>query len=126
MVFEEWRMGIRGARAETVEINGRSRKDKTMKKKEQIPDRRAATEGERFIYENREYTVAGKTEGNNGSWVCISCGLRLDNNLHKDIHCGRPRPRNSEQKPGGKNASGERARHVLAWFSNISGLFEVP
>jgi hypothetical protein len=91
-----------------------------------IPDRRKAEEGERFTLDGREITVAPKEDGDRGRWFCISCVETLANNMAKDHHCMGPRKRGSASAPGGKDGSGARARHVLAWFSYASQEFEVP
>ncbi len=97
----------------------------------QIPDRRTAVEGEVFTYAKKfqhhevcqgEFTVVAKGEGNEGQWVCISCGEPIENQLMKDCHCHGKR----------KGASrlikdlGTPALHVLAWRSFVSGMIEVP
>lgn len=103
-----------------------------MAKLEAYPDRRKAEVGEPYALKNYAGkpfitgTVKPKTEGQAGQWCCISCGVVLGNNLEKDIHCGRPRARNSQDKPGGAKAPGQKAKHVLAWRSFDSGEVEVP
>lgn len=108
-----------------------------MKKLRKIPDRRPAIEGEVFTLPRKPgllQVVQPKAEGNdptNGRWVCISCGVLFQNNLEKDLHCGHKPKRVgkflSNNRPGGPEAPiGERAHHVLAWYSFDTGNVEVP
>ena len=97
-----------------------------------IQDRRAAVEGEVFSYDKRfqtipacrgEHTIAPKGDGGErGQWVCISCGVPLENPIDKDSHCATPKPKKSLLKA----TLGEPARHVLAWRSFTTGRVEVP
>lgn len=95
-----------------------------------IPDRRSALVGESYCLQTgnliEEGTVEPKSEGDNGQWVCISCNEYIANNLQKDTHCDGPRKPGTSQNPGGKNGSGSRAKHVLAWRSFDSKRIEVP
>jgi hypothetical protein len=98
------------------------------KKLRKIPDRRAAIEGEVFTLPQKAglQVVQPKAEGKEGRWVCISCGVLLQHNLEKELHCGR-KPKRVGNLPGGPKAPiGERAHHVLAWYSFETGNVEVP
>jgi len=101
------------------------RRDRRLGKSD-VPDRRAAVEGERFKINGTLAIVKAKTEGDKGLWVCISCCEELANNMQKDFHCNGKRKRGTKSAPGGKEGSGPEARHVLAWLSFASGNYEVP
>lgn len=91
-----------------------------------IPDRRAANVGEKFMWRGIEHTVQHRGEMKAGRWFCISCAVGLAHNAEKDSHCNESRRRGTRTQPGGPEASGEQAKHVLAWLSVDSGNFEVP
>lgn len=97
-----------------------------MSARDKTPDRRVATLGEAFIWHGAARKVEAKSDGKNGKWVCISCGEPLAHNLEKDLHCARRRPAGLDHMPGGVFTRGERAKHVLAWFSFESNRYEVP
>lgn len=91
-----------------------------------IPDRRAAIAGERYTWRGESLTVQPTSPGDEGYWVCLTCEEAFANNLQKEFHCALPRPRRSALRPGGAQATGERARHVLAWFSYATNQVEAP
>jgi hypothetical protein len=70
--------------------------------------------------------VKPKGTGKDGRWACISCGYSCAHNMDKDNHCLANRRRGTRKQPGGPEALGEQARHVLAWLSLDSGEFEAP
>jgi hypothetical protein len=86
---------------------------------------RPAVEGEEFDWRNwPRQKVEPKGEGDEGEWTCIGCGEGFPHNMAKDAHCQGPRKPGCDNQPGGKEAPGKRAHHVLAWWSGKG--FEVP
>ena len=103
------------------------------KRLRKIPELRPAIEGEVFTLPRRPglQVVQPKAEGKEGRWVCISCGMLFQHNLEKDLHCGNKPKRVgkllADNRPGGPKAPiGERAHHVIAWYSFDTGNVEVP
>lgn len=96
-------------------------------------ERRAAVEGERFLWTEGgaaagadvELVVRAKSDGKEGRWWCITCGVCCEHNLDKDLHCAGPAPRGRERRLV-LSLGDARARHVLAWRNFSSGHVEVP
>ena len=93
---------------------------------QRIEKYRAAVAGETFAFRyhfpGQTFEVRPKGDGNNGQWVCLTCGLPLANQLEKDVHTGEKKPHVSRMTV----TIGAPAKHVLAWRSFISGEIEVP
>lgn len=88
-----------------------------------ISDRRPAIAGETFVMGPQLGIVAEKSAATSGQWICISCGVLLEHNLDKDLHCARRAPKRNQNHM--VNVLGGPARHVLA-FLVVAGNVEVP
>ena len=93
-------------------------------------ERRVAVEGEKFVWKQGgsdiELEVRPKTEGDEGKWWCISCGVVCDHQLDRDLHCQKPGKRGFPKRRLRLELGDVRARHVLAWRNFCSGTVEVP
>jgi len=97
-------------------------------------ERRPAVEGEKFVWREAgvggsheiELEVRPKSPGDEGLWLCLSCGVSLEHNLDKDLHCQGGGKRGFPRRQMRLELGDHRARHVLGWRNFSSGFVEVP